>query len=113
MQTFIDTATQQVWAFDDDVDTSGGVFKTEHGTVLTVPATLQAYTVPVPTAAQLLAQAKTAQIATLVSELTIIDQKSIRDIRAFLVAKFSNDPLMPPTLTADETEAQSKRHEID
>lgn len=63
MQTFIDTATQQVWSFDTDVqvvDTNGVyAFETATGAALNVPTTLQPYVMPVPTpptAAQLLAQ---------------------------------------------------------
>lgn len=66
MQTFIDTATQKVYAFNDDVKVLdvGGVysFATASGMPLELPATLQPYTVPAPTAAQLLAQAQAAQI---------------------------------------------------
>ena len=67
MQTFIDTSTQKVYAFNDDVTVtdSGGIysFATAAGMLLKLPTTLQPYTVPAPTAAQLLAQAKAAQIA--------------------------------------------------
>jgi hypothetical protein len=69
MQTFQDTATLKVWQFEDDVvavETNGVyTFKTAQGTVLNTPTTLQPYTIPAPTAAQLLAQAQQAQIATL------------------------------------------------
>jgi hypothetical protein len=61
MQTFIDTQTQRLWAFDADVAVSneGGVyvFTTVAGAVLETPATLQHYTVVPPTAAQLASQA--------------------------------------------------------
>jgi len=69
MQTFIDTATQKIYAFNDDVNVIdvGGVysFTTAAGMPLKLPATLQPYTAPAPTAAQLLADAKTAQMAPL------------------------------------------------
>jgi hypothetical protein len=62
MQTYIDTATQKIWSFDDDVvvsDTlgSGYTFIAPHGAVLAVPTTLQPYAVPAPTPAQLAAVA--------------------------------------------------------
>lgn len=67
MQTFQDTATLQVWAFEDDVivEENNGVysFTTAHGLVLNTPKTLQPYTPPAPTSAQLLAQAQQAQLA--------------------------------------------------
>lgn len=61
MQNFIDTATQALYAFDDDVQVSNanGVysFATAAGAPLNLPATLQPYTVPTPTATQVTAQA--------------------------------------------------------
>ena len=70
MQTFIDTTTQKVYQFEDDVvvtDTNGVYsFTTATGVKLaSLPTTLQPYTIPAPTAAQLLVQAQTAQIASL------------------------------------------------
>jgi hypothetical protein len=57
MQTFIDTATQQVWQFEDDVVavTVAGIysFTAAHGVVLNVPSTLQPYVVPEKTPEQL------------------------------------------------------------
>ena len=70
MQTFIDTTTQKVYQFEDDVvvtDTNGVYsFTTATGVKLaSLPTTLQPYTIPAPTAAQLLIQAQTAQTAIL------------------------------------------------
>ena len=69
MQTFIDTATNKVYQYENDVvvTESGGVytFTTAHGLVLTTPSTLQPYVIPAPTPAQLAATAATAQISTL------------------------------------------------
>ena len=69
MQTFKDSVTQKIWQFDDDVvvtDTAGVYsFTAAHGAVLNTPTTLQPYTIPAPTAAQLLQDAKTAQNAIL------------------------------------------------
>ena len=67
MQTFIDTATSNVWQFEDDVvvtDTAGVYsFKTAAGVALNSPATLQPYTIPAPTPTQLAATAAQAQTA--------------------------------------------------
>jgi len=61
MQDFIDTATQALYAFDDDVQVSNanGVysFATAAGVPLKLPATLQPHTVPAPTSAQVATQA--------------------------------------------------------
>ncbi len=69
MQTFIDTATQKVYQYEDDVVVTlkNGVysFSTSFGTSLNTPSTLQPYTIPAPTPAQLLSEAQTAQIASL------------------------------------------------
>ncbi|WP_318833713.1 tail fiber assembly protein [Burkholderia cepacia] len=60
MQNFIDTATQQAWAFEDDVVVvkSGNtyLFETAAGVSLCVPSTLRPYTPPTLTAAQVTAQ---------------------------------------------------------
>ncbi len=76
MQTFKDSANQQVYAFEDDVvvvhDNGVYTFFCNGGTdakgnpvrgapLTNVPATLQPYTIPAPTAAELLAQAQTKQ----------------------------------------------------
>lgn len=69
MQTFKDSATGKEWAFEDDVkviDTNGVYsFETALGVPLNVPTTLQPYTPPAPTAAQLLQDAKNTKIASL------------------------------------------------
>lgn len=67
MQTFIDTVTQKIWQYEDDVivtDTAGVYsFTAAHGMPLPAPTTLQPYVIPAPTSAQLLAQAQVAQTA--------------------------------------------------
>lgn len=73
MQTFMDSATNKIWQFEDDVIVTNvnGIhsFKTASGMELTnTPITLQPYTIPAPTAAQLLAQAQTTQTAILASD---------------------------------------------
>jgi hypothetical protein len=64
MQTFQDSITSQVWAFNPDVvvtDTAGVYsFKTAAGVALNVPTTLQPYVVPAPPAPTLAQQAATA-----------------------------------------------------
>lgn len=66
MQTFIDTVTSKVWAFESDVvvtDTNGVYsFTAAHGAPLTnSPTTLIPYIIPAPTTAELLATAQAAQ----------------------------------------------------
>ena len=68
MQTFLDSVTSKVFQFEDDVvvtDTNGVyTFATATGLVLSsLPTTLQPYTIPAPTAAQLLAAAQATQSA--------------------------------------------------
>ncbi|HDR9003065.1 TPA: hypothetical protein QDA99_006572 [Burkholderia vietnamiensis] len=69
MQNFIDTATQQLWAFDDDVivEAVDGVysFLDARGVLIDAPTTLQPHTPPTPTAAQLLSDAQMKQVALL------------------------------------------------
>ena len=69
MQTFIDTTTSKVYQYENDVvvSESGGVysFKTVNGVLLNTPLTLQPYTIPAPTPAQLAAQAVQAQTGAL------------------------------------------------
>lgn len=68
MQTFQDSATSQVWAFNPDVvvTETGGVysFKTAGGVLLNVPTTLQPYVAPAPvTLALTLAQQAAAALS--------------------------------------------------
>ena len=69
MQTFIDTATNKVYQYEDNVvvtEASGiYTFTTPSGLVLTTPSTLQPYTIPAPTSAQLAATAQAIQVSTL------------------------------------------------
>ncbi|MBA9854499.1 hypothetical protein DEE91_01135 [Ralstonia pickettii] len=66
MKTFIDTATQQIYAFENDVvvTSMGGVysFKAQDGTTLNVPVTLQPHSSSAPASVQPLAAARAAQI---------------------------------------------------
>lgn len=69
MQTFQDTVTLQVWAYDPDIVVSqiGGVysFKTAGGVPLNAPTTLQPYVVPPPPGPTLAQQATAALSAPL------------------------------------------------
>jgi len=76
MQTFKDTVTQQVWQFNDDVIVTEkkGVysFACADGTPLTsVPTTLQPYTIPAPTPAELLAAAQKAKVRELTANYNV------------------------------------------
>jgi hypothetical protein len=69
MQFFIDTVTNAIHAFEDNVvvKEAGGVysFAAPDGSVLNAPATLRPYTPPAPTNEQLLAQVQDKQLAAL------------------------------------------------
>jgi hypothetical protein len=69
MQFFIDTVTNAVHAFEDNVvvKEADGVysFAAPNGDVLNTPATLQPYAPPAPTDGELVAQAQVKQIAAL------------------------------------------------
>jgi len=70
MQTFKDSATGDLYAYENDVSVvidSNGVSKVyaPNGMQLNAPTMLQPYTPPAPTAAQLLQDAQAKQIATL------------------------------------------------
>lgn len=71
MQLFIDTATQQPYALDDDVvvTTEGNVvtFTSAHGEVLALPGNLVPYVPTAPTAADLAAQFAAAKAAALIA----------------------------------------------
>lgn len=69
MQTFKDSATGQIYEYEDDViaTNTAGVytFKAAHGMALAAPTTLQPYMIPAPTSAQLLSQIKVIQAASI------------------------------------------------
>lgn len=70
MKTFQDALTLKVWQFEDDVVMTnvGGVysFATPFGvTLVNTPSSLQPYTIPAPSSAQLLSQAQIAKIESL------------------------------------------------
>lgn len=78
MQNFMDTVTGQLWAYEDDVRVSenNGVysFATKRGVPLNAPTTLVPYTPPVPSAAELVSQAQSAQIAAISKSARLAEQ---------------------------------------
>ena len=78
MQNFMDTVTGQLWAYEDDVRVSenNGVysFATKRGVPLNAPTTLVPYTPPVPSAAELVAQARDIQIAAISKSARLAEQ---------------------------------------
>ena len=67
MQTFKDSVTDKVWAFEDDVtavETNGVYsFTTAAGVALSsTPTTLQPYVIPAPTSAELLVSSQTKKL---------------------------------------------------
>jgi len=82
MQTFIDTMTQKIWAFDDDVmaTVTDGVysFQAASGMELSVPSTLQPYALPAPTPEQIAAQQWVAYQAPAMAALTESDKTILR-----------------------------------
>lgn len=91
MQMYQDTATQDVYAFEDDVVVTGTapnlVFTTANGVVLTAPHTLVPYTAPVLSADQIAAQqaaaAKAALVASAQAALDKMDAPGGCAIRCF------------------------------
>lgn len=78
MQHFKDSTTGTPWAFEDDVRVSenNGVysFATKTGVPLNVPTSLVPYTPPVPSAAELVAQAQSVQIAAISKSARLAEQ---------------------------------------
>lgn len=104
MQTFIDTATQQAWAFEDDVTAEQGAngytFADARGTPLAVPPTLQPYTPPAPSVAELLAAAQVAKLAELDAAYAVAVTQPVSFTSAGGVAKtFQADKVSQDTLT--------------
>ncbi|MFM2472371.1 DUF4376 domain-containing protein [Burkholderia cenocepacia] len=98
MQNFIDAATGQVYAFEDDVavDQVNGVytFTTAHGVLLDAPDTLQPYTPPEQTQAELVAAAQVIQLSTLsvAYQAALAENVSYTTV-AGQVASFQSDDL--------------------
>lgn len=58
------------------------------------------------------AQAQAATCAIAKAELTQIDAHSVRSMREFFLAKFPNDPLLPPELATHNAAALTQRAKI-
>lgn len=104
MKTYIDTATGKIWEFEDDV---ADIYAFPH-----TPATLEPYTRPVPTAAELQAVEDAKVTAAAKVELSAIDVRSIRAMREFILAKFTGDPALPAVLATHESDAVTERTEM-
>lgn len=87
MQIYIDTATNNVWAFEDDVEDIFAFAST--------PKTLVSYVRPAPTTAQLLTAAKSAQIATLAAAYNAAIQQPV----SYMSTTFQADSASQQTLT--------------
>lgn len=87
MQTFKDSVTGEIWQFEDDVK---NVFAFP-----STPATLQPYTIPAPTSAELLADAKTTQN----SLLTAAYNTAIQQPVSYMSTTFQADSASQQTLT--------------
>jgi hypothetical protein len=77
MQTFIDTVTQQVWQFEDDVADIHAYKST--------PSTLVPYTIPAPTEADLARIAHNILVGEALNALGITDKVSYRCFKAGIV----------------------------
>lgn len=104
MQTFIDTKTQKVWQFEEDVvviNTAGiYCFEAAHGMALSTPTTLQPYTIPAPTTAQLLAMAK-------VTQNTIINTAAVTVITGGVSSSALGSAYLYPTKPTDQVNLTS------
>lgn len=104
MQFFIDTATNAVHAFEDNVvvKEADGVysFAAPNGDILSTPATLQPYTPPVPTDEELTAQAQAKQLAALYATYRQAAQQPVSYTSEGGVAKtYQADPGSVASLT--------------
>ena len=56
---------------------------------------------------------KAGRNARRLARLAEIDQKTVRGLREFVVAKFGSDPLLPNVVKTNETDSAAKRAELE
>jgi hypothetical protein len=91
MQTFKDSITGNIWQFEDDV--------TDIHAFPNTPATLQPYTLPAPTAAQLLAAAQQTQLAVIDSAYDTAMQQPVAYMNTTFQADKDSQDLMNRAIT--------------
>ncbi|MDP2026459.1 DUF4376 domain-containing protein [Sulfuriferula sp.] len=92
MQTFKDRITGQFWQFDDNVVDIHGFPST--------PATLQPYTIPAPTAAQLLSSEQSTQIAAIEAAYQAAIQQPVSYMATMFQGDIGSQDLMAKEITA-------------
>ncbi len=112
MQTFIDSKTQKVYAFEDDVvaTLADGVysFTTAGGDALdNLPTTLAPYTPQGPTAAQILAQVQAAQVSALTAACAAAMVAGFSSSALGAAYTYPSQPIDQANLTAVVTASQS------
>jgi hypothetical protein len=91
MQTFRDSLTNEIWQFEDDV--------TDIYAFPNTPATLQPYTIPEPTAEQLLAAAQATQLALIDSSYLSAIQQPVAYMGTTFQADRDSQDLMNRAIT--------------
>jgi hypothetical protein len=97
MQTFKDSLTNEIWQFEDDV--------TDIHAFPNTLATLQPYTIPAPTAAQLLAAAQQTQLALMDSSYRSAIQQPVAYMNTTFQADASSQDVLTKCLVAGSVPA--------